>query len=41
MLKVDFTTMALAKLDPGSAPKPRPELPPSGPLVGSRSKARH
>jgi hypothetical protein len=33
---------ALLKLDPKSAPKPRRELPPlpSGPMVGSRRKAR-
>jgi len=33
---------ALVKLDPGSAPKPKAALPPlpSGPMVGSRRKAR-
>jgi hypothetical protein len=33
---------ALAKLDPQSAPKPRKEPPPlpTGPMVGSRRKAR-
>jgi hypothetical protein len=33
---------ALLKLDPSSAPKPRMELPPlpTGPMVGSRRKAR-
>jgi hypothetical protein len=33
---------ALAKLDPGSVPKSRQELPPlpTGPMVGSRRKAR-
>jgi hypothetical protein len=33
---------ALAKLDPKSVPKPRPPPPPlpSGPMVGSRRKAR-
>ena len=35
--------VALHKLDPASAPKPKAELPPfpSGPMVGSRRKARH
>jgi hypothetical protein len=33
---------ALAKLDPGSVPKPPKELPPlpTGPMVGSRRKPR-
>ena len=40
----EFRTLraALEKLEPEAAPKPRPQLPPlpSGPLVGSRRKAR-